>query len=1003
MAIDSTGLEDKEPLSRATGIATDDLAETQREEELRHNLERQIDHAIAEINANPAIDSQTKDKLVGSLRSLKNGLGLTPNLALVQNEINSTRASASFIATSNMLYGSLSVANQLAVNERVAAQFDAIRDGDIVAIGKGFNSAIYDELPPAMQKAVDEGTQAQLASPHGQKLLNALQEEQKKNPEAVKQELAEIATRKVFLAEQLKSENDPTRRALINQMLQSGSYNMPASAAFCEGLSKNAPVEQLREAKNHADRQFRTSVVGAMATARQVNATQIDNLISAAPEDMRESLRHNDGALAQYLIEKSNDITAAERKAVFGKLGKNIELTPREQEIRDIFTVMPTLSSTAAISGTLMRLGRAQDLEIRQNKGETLTAKQQMHVDNLRFIREPANGLVERAERLIGAKVDGAAPLNSPLFQSATNSRSSNLALATLTLAFTDQNGGIDKFQEFARRAEFAKSNGAPDEKATAYFMKYQDFISRSLINQPLDPKNPQQLAELTTALNEAGNNLASGKLQAFSSPTNLSFLDTADSGYEMRSSVFAASGQAFTAAYGGTKEIVDQLYKETRLGGADPTFVSIVRDIDTYRLQNDPSSEALINDVWLGKTPIAEVRAQLDIKIEEERSGMQEYAGYALSRTSDFQREVLDKNPNLKNADGSLNMDEVMKRVESNKAMVYDYYQDYLKVPIDELRKSPDPKLQHLAEVRALSELVSPMRSAHSLEHMTERSDALGAEIKRITDAGGKPAQHLLDDQRLITTIMEYNQNSATEQQRTEFNVAMRTFLMRDAYTAEKEAADANKSAGDRSNLVANTIALVEARLKDDPLYLRQPEHQSLPDAGVTHATTPPAAASTQTPLTAAEIAARKIEGRKGELDDLGESHLEDRIKKALGSTAMADVVRAFGQHMVGADGTKYNEGVQDNITVNELENALQAAAKQLAGKTLSSKEVVALFDTVDKNGKKDGLLSIEEIVAGLKKNGQLTSVAGGEAAATAAAPAAVPAIAGPAPATGR
>lgn len=1013
MATESTVLENEKPPIGATGIATDDLAEIQREEELRHSLERQIDHAIAEINANPAIDTETKDRLVGNLRSLRNGLGLTTNLSLVQNEINSTRASGFYSATSNALYGSLSLAAQERVNARVAAQFDAIQDGDIVVIAKHSRSAIYDELPPAMQKAVDEGTQAQLASPHGQKLLNVLQEEQRKNPEAVKQALAEIATREAFLREQLKTEKNPEKRAMIDQMLQSGSHNMLAAAAFADGLSRHAPLEQLREAKNHADSQLRTSIVGAMPTARQMHASQIRDIIEAAPEEMRESLRHNDGALAQFIVARTNGVSAEERTATLGKIyriehgDKRVELTPREREVQALITVTSTLSATAKTYGLLMRLDRAQELELKAERGELLNASDQVRVDNLRFIREPANGLVERAERLVSATVDGAAHLKSPLFQLATNSesaknnKSSSLALATLTLAYTDQNGGIDKFQDFAKRMEVAKAKGLRDEKAETYFTEYKDFISKSLINQSFNPNSPQQASELATALNLAGNGLSTGTLQAFGSPTGLSFLDTTEAGYEMRSSVFTESGQAFTAAYGGMKEVVSQLYIDSRAQDANPDFASIVRDIDTYRLQNDPSSEQLIKDVWLGNVPLTDIRTRLDKKLTEERDGMQEYAGYALSRASDYQREILAKYPDFKNADGSLNMAAIMDKVENNKAIVYNYYQDYLKVPTEELRKSDKPELRYLAEARTLSELVSPMRSAHSIEHITERSDALGAEIDRITKAGGKPAQHLLDDQRLITSIMEYNPKTATKQQRDEFNSAMRTFLMRDAYTADKEKADEKKPEGDRSKLVENTIALVEARLKDNPLYLRQPDHHEQPDTAVTQPATSAIPSTAQTPLTAAEMGARKAEGSKGALDDLGESHLEDRVKKALATMGMDKVVDTFGKYMVGANGINYNEGALDNITVNELENALQAAAKQLAGKTLSSKEVVALFDSADTNGKKDGLLSIDEIVTGLKKNGQLASVAGG-VPATSAAPSTVPQVANAAPQPG-
>lgn len=1006
MALGDIAPERENLLAGSPVSAPDDLELARREVEERLDLERQINFAIDEINANPNIPSEIKSELVNNLRSLKTGLGANPNLAQVQKEINDARAIAHQASTTSAIYNSLSVAGQAAVNLRVAEQLDAIQDGDIVVIGRRLRGAGYDDLPPSIQQLVDDSTQAQLGSPYGQKMIQAVQTARAEQPEATEAAFAAIETRKTYLQEWLSANPDSPLRARVESMLQSGAYNMPASQDFVSGLMSGASPEQLQAAAAGADMQLRSSMIGAMATIREYSRPQIESIISLAPEESRARLSTDDAALARYLIETSNGISEQEREAAYRALERNgndvSKLSARDRQIVDLAAIMQASNATSAMTGVLMQLGRTRELELAQNRGETLSASDQAHVANLQFIRDTSQPLVARADRLLDATSESLSHAASGLPQLKVNSRNSQLALATLTLAYIDQNGGsagdgIAQFQEFAQRAERAKTSGVRDEQAEAYFANYQNFLSTSLIGEPLNTQDSGQQARLSVALEQAGGDLASQRIEAFSTPAGLSFLDRTDATYQLRSSVYTSSAQAFTSAYGGATDMMRQLYEESRAQDASAEFASIVRNMDTYRLQNDPGSESLIRDVWLGQRPLAEIRAELDQVIATERAGMQEYAGYAQASASEFQRQALAAN-NLNNPDGSINVEALMNRIEENKAIVYDYWRDYKDLSMDELRSSSDPRLQHLAQARALAELGTLMRSAHSIEHLTDRAEELEIRISSIQASGGTAPAHLLEDQRLLNLITQYD-ISNPEQGRDEFREALRTFLMRDAYVAEKEAADANKPEGERSNLVANTIALIESRLNNDREYshaIQQGEHvthdqptQPSVTASPVSAALPsaPDLAHEQAFDTTIKIDSREQQGSAG-LDGLSKSNLEKAI---LG--AVQNLSPETRQQILGSLLGSFNEVDPNFISYNEIENAVRAVDK-----TKNSNEILA---AIDSNG--SGALSLSEITTYLANAG----VSGGQGVVSNSTPPAqsVPSVAivTPAPTPGR
>lgn len=1000
MALNDTVQGIENSLTGVPTIAPDDLEQVAREARNIEDLKKIIDEAIRLIDSSDLPDDEKRAQR-SKLEGLKNGLTGAMDLVAARARVSEAVGAANFAVTSNTIYNSLSAASQAAVNARV----NALMSNDVGAL-INYDMKAFEHWSAADKEAIRSTLEESYNSEHSK----AIHAEIAKQPKVAVQVVSERAAFRVQWLDAKIEHSQGAERELYEKLK---ANHVTSDHGFERIVALEKAGAPLAEIEIESDKLIQHKTEQGSQSMRRGGRQMhkmMDAYLATLPAEVADRIRGDEAAISQHITDhlKPDDIEEVNLlKSAHKPIPPELQSTEKAMMLQARFGVEARDENLLVELKEMVALKR--NISQKLSNGIELSSTELDYSGNLAKINNQDLPIEKRAQVLVGT-------VGGRLTKSANLTNDGKLGFALLTLSYVDQHGGLEKHEEMLSRLS---KSGKNDLEALQYVKDYNAYMQKKIMGETIPRSDEARAYAMQQGYELLGKSINNGTVNVATSNRELLFYKTNSDTYQWEKSFLTSREdlhiRALTSAKpsdSGIAATVKAMYEDSRAAGANPEFASIVRDIDTYRLQNDPSSEALIKDVWLGKVPLTDIRARLDEKITEEREGMQEYAGYALSRASDYQREILAKYPDFKNADGSLNMAAIMDKVENNKAVVYDYYQDYLKVPTEKLRISDDPKLQHLAEARTLSELVSPMRSAHSIEHITERSDALGLEIERITKAGGKPAQHLLDDQRLITSIMEYNPASATKQQRDEFNGAMREFLMRDAYTADKEAADAKKPEGDRSNLVANTIALVEARLTDNPLYLRQPEHHEQPNTAVTQAATPPAAASAQTPLTAAEIAARKAEGSKGELDDLGESHIEDRIKKALATIGIDKVVDAFGKYMVGANDINYNEGAQDNITVNELENALRAAARQLAGKTLSSKEVVALFDSADTNGKKDGLLSIDEIVAGLKKNGQLASVAGGVPAAvdiaTSAAPSTVPQVqptgpANPAPTTVR
>ncbi|MBX9726083.1 MAG: hypothetical protein K2X09_02350, partial [Rickettsiales bacterium] len=205
----------------------------------------------------------------------------------------------------------------------------------------------------------------------------------------------------------------------------------------------------------------------------------------------------------------------------------------------------------------------------------------------------------------------------------------------------------------------------------------------------------------------------------------------------------------------------------------------------------------------------------------------------------------------------------------------------------------------------------------------------------------------------KLLSHIKDYNPNTATGEETEEFNTSVREFLERDSYVKSKEVADSKKAnKSDKSNLVANTIKVLTARLRDEPNYLSQSHDERGEQASVTPSAANAAQAPSNDPLLA-------------------------NVKAATNTMQIEQARRVFGANMV----------TSSEINYAALENAM------VGGDTsLSLAEILAKADT-----DKSGSLNLAEILARLKQTGALASniTATGGPAILPSAPASVPQVA--------
>lgn len=813
----------------------------------------------------------------------------------------------------------LSAAGEL----RVQRQIEAIRAGDIQGIIENTRSPLYDAMPDTLKAEVDAAAARQLESPQGRAILNAAARAQEEEPERFQQVMRDAARRREVLEQLIAAEQDPTRRAVLSSFLNSNAYAMPGSNNFIEAAQRGANVEELNAASGPVYSQLQQSIFGIVPTLRTTNPTQIDQIIAAAPEGIRDRLRTDDHALAVHLIGRARAITPEmtmgalqEYQRVGGDFSR---LSPQSQEILAVNSVMASTTSTITIVGALSQLGRTQELMRAQEAGRALTPEEQQHVDNLNYISDTSNRLTERAERLVSATVGSLTSAPTPLLRRINDTRENSTALAAFTLAYADRNGGLERFQQMAARMPVPPATGPVQPEVQAYFNNYQNFITQALIGENINPADQSQGARLAVALGAAGKELQNGTMEIIDGPNGIRLYRPNSLDFAGTSSAFGSTDALLLQATGGTSAMVRNMYNASRTapGNENPEFVRLIQQIDSYRLHTDPESQNLILDLQFQRRPLAEIRADLDRRLEVEREGMQAFVPSVMSRLEPRELEVFQR-LNLLDANGQVDLARMMDQVEANKTRFADVYRDYLHIT-DPAQLPPG-----LADARVLREFASQLQSARSVEHLLVRRDAIEAELLNYQMSGAQVPPTLQAEADLIATIANYNPNSATPQETQAFESAMRNYMMRDTYIAEKENADnATPPPPRRANIVASATATIVDTLRADPLYFREhsAEHHELDhshDSEVQQPSDATRVVSNYNPST--PLDERENEGSSGVFDGFSKTDLERAVLGVMQQMTTEVRLERFGQAL----GEANNTGDRSFISYNEIEAAL-------------------------------------------------------------------------------
>ena len=865
-----------------------------REAEAIATAKLRIAQLIAEIRGSNIPESK-KQELIDQLQVLSG----TGNLELIKNI--TSRVEASY----DVAYAE--------ANYKISMQF-ALNAAEMATV----NARVREDINRMLAEPGELGDQFRKAF--------------EKDPEGVRHALQEQEAAKMVLEKKLNDTSlTEEQRKIIQQMLDTNAYASPAGQHFAMALaSGNISAEQFTKLSDQAFEQTANYLAAGLPQIKSRNAEAIRTIIDSAPAEMREQLAHDDKAMGAYIIQRQRyfsdhpDILLNALR----KEKKQDSLTKEEKEALALVKLRDESKTAIQIAAVLDVLQNSANPEL------------------LKAVNDRTLPLSQRAPIIVDAIV------KSPLSQGFNLDPEGSLALSTLTLAFTDRNGGSNKFSEMSKRVGVAQQNGTPDVEATKYFSDYQNFLGKSLVGESYDAKNNVQSAALLKAMSNVGKLMKTGELVPDNTGEELKFYNRGS--YQARSSVYNSYSELITDALGGYDKVVQDLYKSTRDPGTNPVYAKIVRDIDTYRLQSDPQSQGMIQNLLqngekMDEKSLQAIRSQLDDVIKGEQKGMSEYASYALNeaKKDSFQMQAL-KSSGALNADGSIYVDAMMRKIEENKVEVYPYYKAHLETPTAKLRASNDPKLQKLAEARALSEVGTLMRSAHSLEHLTEQMGAIEKAVAAAPDKNNLPSTRLAD-QKLLSHIKDYNPNTATGEETKEFNKSVREFLERDSYVKSKEVADSKKTEeSEKSNLVANTIKVLTARLRDEPNYLSQSHGE---EASVTPNAANASKAQANDPLLA-------------------------NLKAATNTMQIAQAGRVFGANMV----------TSSEINYAALENALVGSDT-----SLSLDERLAKADS-----DKSGGLSITEIVERLKQTGALASnITATGTAIPPSAPATVPQVA--------
>lgn len=505
--------------------------------------------------------------------------------------------------------------------------------------------------------------------------------------------------------------------------------------------------------------------------------------------------------------------------------------------------------------------------------------------------------------------------------------------MAALNFAYARSHGGTLQHDAMMQRQ---------DEQGRQYQREFRQWQAQQLGRTHIADGNQLEFLNNKDAIAALGREIMSGAIEPnIDANGNMSFYNT--STFETRST-FLTSRDSFSELSTDYNSMMRDLYREAIRGNTqrsqEPGFAELVRNLDVYRMQTQPEGREIIRELWeqnSTRTP-AEMLTAIRPKLDDEREGLQEYAGLALSGRDERTMAALERSGAL--VDGRIDAGRLMQAVDNNKSWTGPVYQAYNRFSYDELIQMNEVipntnghTTRELAEARMISAVATEMRSAHSVEHIGEAYEALRARVEGLRAGGQAVDPALTQELASMEAIINYNPITSTVQQDLDFQQAVRSYMMRDAYVYEKEVSDQYLPESDRLNLVRNATTMLTYQLYSNPNYLREHQEgqshtlpaQENPAPTAPQTTEPsPDASSTAAPATrtVTRMDARENEG-SGIFDGLNIDPLERAIIGALSGLSEESRQTLLGDRM--KTGAKdYNEKTSF-ISYNEVENILR------------------------------------------------------------------------------
>lgn len=914
MALGDVSPERDNLLAGSPVSAPDDLEQARREADERLDLERQINFAIDEINANPNIPSEIKTELVNNLRSLKTGLGANPNLAQVQKEINEARATAQHVATSNAIYDSLSAAGQAAVNARVNALGDGRYSDYYLSKTQDIHAGYSDAALADIARQVD----ADAVFQSRMKIVAAAPEEVRRSSEA------ELQANLEYIQTRQAAADTPEERELWQKLL---GMPMVQRQRFRSDLENINSLEELR------------AFVSSVETAEISNMAErfSDPDIDA---QCRQGLRNYYASADGYGIDYERifrDMNAPENQA---KMAAARDTYARAHN--DLSQVAPELRQFVVLS-----LAREYRMADAQSQNSVFAIMRQSYLDHAHQGEEhqadwnqiidntlPFEQRVTKLEEEL--KEHGFGNPSSPNYQAEIQQIARN-AIATLQLSDDPRaeitgrsSAAITRLNIRSQAMNAIIQSGISQDDAQAYLRQYSSMGALLPLASAADNEEARQAIR-----NDVNLSLSINTNEAIRPAlSRIRYYNLNDS----------EQGRALSS-----RIIYGQLDPVEAESQAIQLQAAVVLRMNNY--------ESLVNHFVTAPEHVG-------------------HAAISESRMEPTDYQVRLTALGMYNADGSLNVEKIIETARINRDRL-----DAQNLAAAQAANGTmnDAQLSTVTN-RAYADLPEELKDARVVARTAARFKAIeaiqmygreiGAALERIEENGLQASPELLAEQQNYRNMTNADGSVSPEVQRA----AIERLLNQQQYF---------RTTQDLREIVTENLIELSHH---NPEILLGYEFTNNQRVWLAHAEAQPVN------ISAEEVYALRNEGKNA--NRLFGTQIESNIRQALQGQEMADIVRIFGNYMTGADGTQFNSGNLNNISVYELQNALMGTNQVTKG---SDRDRV--FAETDINH--DGKLSISELVERLRANGDLaTSVAGGQGVASNSTPAAqaVPSAAGPA-----